>query len=53
MTWQGASEFSASIMCAQKIKNKLYIYIYTYTYLGSAMLRTTSDDMECGMWDVI
>jgi hypothetical protein len=25
------------------------MYLY---YLGSAMLRTTSDDMEFGMWNV-
>jgi hypothetical protein len=40
---------------------KVYRVAHSYLYqehhfgqtnLGSAMLRTTSDDIECGMWNV-
>jgi hypothetical protein len=32
-------------------KTKPIDFRLQYTYLGSAMLRATSDDMECGMWN--
>jgi uncharacterized protein YdaL len=36
----------------KQYKNILKNTINKFSYLGSAMLRTTSDDIECGMWNV-